>query len=68
MKADTIHQLANGRWVIATWSEQTNQWTAPMTALERKVTGCYAYFAKTLEGLGATSYYSKKAAVKEESK
>jgi len=57
-----VHQLKNGRWVVAQWVESANQYQAPMTAEEKKATGCHAYFAKTLEGLGCTSYASKSSA------
>ena len=61
-KSDNVHQLASGRWVVATWNESANQWHAPMTARERKATGCHTYFARTLEGLGCTSYVEKRTA------
>lgn len=57
-----LHQLGDGRWVVAYWSEANGQWYAPMTEAERRATGCHTYFARTLEGLGCTSYASRRAA------
>lgn len=57
-----VHQLPNGRWTVAYHDPDSNQWFAPMTPKERQITGCHTYFARTLDGLSATSYVSKRAA------
>lgn len=59
-----VHQLANGRWVVAEWIDSANQYHAPMTEAEKKATGCHTYFARTLEGLGCTSYAHKSSAIR----
>lgn len=61
---DRVHQLANGRWVVAEWVESANQYQAPMTQAEQEATGCGTYYAKSLEGLGCTSYASRDSAVR----
>jgi hypothetical protein len=64
---DVVHQLKDGRWVVARWDEKANQWQAPMTAQEAKATNCSAYFAKGpngLERLGCTSYAQRSGAVR----
>ncbi len=58
-----VHQLANGRYVVAYFDEQSAQWYAPMTPAERRVTGCHTYFARIIDNLGCTSYISRRAAI-----
>jgi hypothetical protein len=58
-----IHQLSNGRWIVAHWIESAGQWHAPMNAHERRVTGAHTYFARSLEKLGVHSYAHRKGAV-----
>lgn len=40
------------RWAVAEWNPETGQYTCPMDARERELTGCSAYFAKTPAGIG----------------
>lgn len=58
---DLVHQLENGRWIVA---YQSGDWYAPMTDRERKATGCHTLFAKRIEDLGATSYAHRSDALR----
>lgn len=58
-----VHQLDNGRWIVAYEDEKTGQWYAPMTEDERRLTGCDTYFAGSIERLNCTSYATRRTAV-----
>jgi len=51
-----LHEFtdANGvtRWAVARWNPDSGQYTCPMDARERAITGCSAFFAKTPAGIG----------------
>jgi len=60
-----VHQLPNGRWVVAEYRHSEKRWYAPMTYEEMQLSpGATMYFARTLEGLGATSYETREQALK----
>lgn len=44
----------NGKtmYAVARWDEHAAEWICPLDARTRKLTGCYAEFAKRLSGLG----------------
>lgn len=58
-----VHQLSNGRWVVAEWIEELNEYQAPMTRLEQHLTGCNTYTARRIDNLGCTSYATRASAM-----
>ena len=58
----TVQQRTDGRWIVAVWNERNAQYTAPMTALEKRVTGAHTWSARTVDGLGDVGYiYSRRS-------
>mgnify|MGYP001606251833 CR=1 FL=1 len=51
-----VQQLDDGRWIVAAYDEQHNQWYCPMTAEEQRVPGCHTYIAHRLEDLGGSTF------------
>ena len=53
---DYIHAFTNDngevRFAVCVWDEKSGEYYLPMNDEERRLTGCSAYFAKTLEGIG----------------
>ena len=59
-----VQQLDDGRWIVAAYDEQHNQWYCPMTAEEQRVTGCHTYIAHRLEDLGGSTFSAKSSAMR----
>ena len=57
-----IYQLENRRFIVAEYSEKNNQYTSPMDAKEKKLTGCHTAFARKIENLDIHSYSTKASA------
>lgn len=53
---DYVHEYQDKqgrtRYAVAEWDESHGQWVAPLDAETRKLTGCFAEFARTLSGIG----------------
>lgn len=51
-----VHEFAdeqgNKRYAVAEYDELRGQYTAPLDSKTRKLTGCYAEYARTPAGLG----------------
>ena len=66
MKTQNVHEYTNDqgetRWAVGVWDQQAGQYQRPLDAEARKLTGCYAEFARKIEGMGA--YKSKAAATR----
>ena len=66
MKAQNVHEYTNDqgetRWAVGVWSDKNAQYTCPLDAQTRKLTGCYAEFSRKVEGLGR--YTTKSAATR----
>ena len=60
-ESESVHQLSNGRWVVARWAERAAQYQAPTTTAERRVTGCHTYYADTIDGISGGYTYSRRA-------
>lgn len=56
-----VHQLGNGRWIVARWIPGAGQYQAPMTAEERRITGCHTYCARYLDNLGGGYRYGRRS-------
>jgi len=56
-----VQRLADGRWIVATWNGQTAQYLAPMTARERRLTGCHTLYARTVDGLRGGYIYRQRS-------
>lgn len=63
-----VHEYTNDKgetmFAVGEWDEFHAQWICPMDARERKLTGCYAYFAKNLTGLGGPGYRTRRQALR----
>jgi hypothetical protein len=59
-----VHQLSNGRWIVATWNDSANRWESPTSNKTYRATNLYARVARTLEALGADSYATRAGAVR----
>lgn len=63
--AEHVHQLPNGRWIVA--QHHNGQWIASMTPRAQRVTGCSQVFARTLAGVNdgnVATYATRAGAVK----
>lgn len=64
MKAQNVHEYTNEqgemRWAVGVWDQNAGQYTCPLDAETRKLTGCYAEFSREVDGMG--SYEAKRAA------
>jgi hypothetical protein len=58
---ESVQQLSNGRWVVAEWDEGAGMYYAPMTALERRVTGCHTYCARSVDNLCGGYTYARRS-------
>jgi len=51
-----IHQFTDDegkiRWAVGKWSQIYGQFTVPLDARTRKLTGCFAEFSGSAKGLG----------------
>jgi len=56
-----VQRRTDGRWVVAVWVERAAQYQAPMTAAERRLTGCHTHCARTVDGLGGGYWYARRA-------
>ena len=50
------------RYAVGQWDEKNAQFTAPLDARTRKLTGCFAEFSRTAKGLGG--YLSRSDALR----
>lgn len=57
-----VHQLSNGRWVVAEWYAQQGLWVAPVTQRERNRYGEGDLQGKRLDDLICPSYASAEGA------
>lgn len=61
MKGEDVQELSNGRWVVARWHENAAQYQAPMTVLEKRITGCHTYCARSVDNLGGGYIYKRRS-------
>ena len=51
-----IHEFTDDdgktRYAVGEWNDNNGQFTAPLDARTRKLTGCFAEFSRTAKGLG----------------
>ncbi len=47
-----IDEDGKTRWAVGEWNAENGQFTAPLDARIRKMTGCFAEFSRTAKGLG----------------
>jgi len=51
-----VHEFENSKgkklYAVCVWDDFHNQYQRPLDAEERKLTGCFAEFSQSLEGLG----------------
>ena len=59
-----VHQLENGKWVVAVHDWEKGQWYSPVSESVKAKTNCSSYFASTLAHLGADTYATRSAAIK----
>jgi hypothetical protein len=52
------------RYGVGQWNPETGQYTCPMDSRTSNLTGCFAYFAPTIVGLGGPGYNTRKAALR----
>lgn len=45
-------EKGNTKYVVAAWDTEAGQYTRPLRAYVRKLTGCFAEYSRTLKGLG----------------
>jgi len=61
-----VHEFVDSRgttrYAVCDWDEEHAQFTRPMDAGERALTGCHTYFGKTPADLGG--YTSRRAALR----
>lgn len=61
-----IHEFVDDdgktRYAVGVWNPQSGQFTAPLDARTRKLTGCFAEFSGSAKGLGG--YLSRKEALR----
>lgn len=54
--AKYVHEFTDDdgktRWAVGEWDAKNGQFTAPLDARTRKLTGCSAEFSRTAKGLG----------------
>lgn len=53
-----------GGYQIGYYDSRSGQYTRPMNAHERRITGCHTFYARSPEGLGGTVYSSRASARK----
>jgi hypothetical protein len=56
---DFTDEYGQTRYAVCRWDEAHGQWTAPLDAETRRLTGCYAEFARTLQGIGGYATYAE---------
>lgn len=60
-----VHKFTdeNGKiyFAVGEWNQERGQYTCPLDAHTRELTGCFAEFARTPQGLGAYSASRQKA-------
>ena len=61
---NVVHKLSNGKFVVARWGENENQWIAPMTAAEQHITGGREYFARDPQYLGCHQFTDRQVAIR----
>ena len=59
--AHCVQRLADGRWVVAWRDRRAGAYLAPMTAEERRLTGCRAWTARDVNNLGGGYIYTRRS-------
>lgn len=47
------------RYAVCIWDANAGQWVAPLDPETCRLTGCYAEFARTLQGIGGYPTYAE---------